>query len=345
LDFDGRWYQRLEKLMAIAVQVRNAHAYNMDITLLKTFLEVAATGSFVAASDRLYVTQSAVSLRIQRLEDSLGKPMFTRSKAGAELTNAGREFERYALSMIRVWEEARQQVAIPDGFTRSLTIGAQYSLWPRLGFRWIDGLRDAMPDLNIRAELGMPDRLTRFLSEGIMHVGLLYMPQLRPGLVAQEILEEELVLVASWPEPTMDLGDRYVFIDWGSEFVGAHAQALPELTNPGLTFSLGAMAAEYVMNRQAAAYLPARFVKKYIDSGQLHLVPDAPRFPYPVWAVWREDLDPDISARAKQILKSVADAAEVDGDAVIEKLKDISDDHTVEVLGATPNLIREYKSD
>lgn len=305
----------------------------MDITLLKTFLEVAATGSFVAASDRLYVTQSAVSLRIQRLEDTLGKPMFTRSKAGAELTNAGREFERYALSIIRVWEEARQQVAIPEGFTRSLTIGAQYSLWPRLGFRWVDGLREAVPDLNIRGELGMPDRLTRFLSEGIMHVGLLYMPQLRPGLTAQEILAEELVMVASWPDPTMDLAGRYVFIDWGAEFVGAHAVALPELTNPGLTFSLGAMAAEYVVNRKAAAYLPARYIKKYLDSGQLHLVPDAPRFPYPVWAVWRDDLDPDIRDIAVQTLSVVANVAEADGDAVIEQLKDISEDHAVEVLG------------
>jgi DNA-binding transcriptional LysR family regulator len=310
----------------------------MDITLLRTFLEVAATGSFVAASERLYVTQSAVSLRIQRLEDSLGKLMFTRSKAGAELTNAGREFERYALSIIRVWEEARQQVAIPEGFTRSLTIGAQYSLWPRLGFRWIDGLRTAMPDLNIRAELGMPDRLTRFLSEGIMHVGLMYMPQIRPGLSAQAILEEELVMVASWPNPTMDLANKYVFIDWGPEFVGAHALALPELTNPGLTFSLGALAAEYVVNRQAAAYLPARYIKKYLDSGQLHLVPDAPRFPYPVWAVWRDDLDPEIKAVAVKILQSVSDAAGADGDAVIEQLKDISEDKEVEVLGETPLL-------
>lgn len=305
----------------------------MDITLLKTFLEVAATGSFVSASDRLYVTQSAVSLRIQRLEDTLGKPMFTRSKAGAELTNAGREFERYALSIIRVWEEARQQVAIPEGFTRSLTVGAQYSLWPRLGFRWIDGLRASMPDLNIRAELGMPDRLTRFLSEGIMNVGLLYMPQIRPGLSAEPVLEEELVLVASWQNPTMDLGGRYVFIDWGSEFVGAHAIALPELTNPGLTFSLGAMAAEYVVNRQAAAYLPARYIKKYLDSGQLHLVPDAPRFPYPVWAVWRDDLDPEIRDVAQKILKSVSNAAEADGDAVIAQLRKMSEDEEVDVLG------------
>lgn len=319
--------------MYIAVKPRNAHAYNMDITLLKTFLEVAATGSFVSASERLYVTQSAVSLRIQRLEDSLGKPMFIRSKAGAELTNAGREFERYALSMIRVWEEARQQVAIPEGFTRSLTIGAQYSLWPRLGFRWIDELREVAPDLNIRGELGMPDRLTRFLSEGIMHVGLLYMPQLRPGLSAEEVLEEELVMVSSWAEPTMDLASRYVFIDWGSEFVGAHALALPELTNPGLTLSLGAMAAEYLINRQAAAYLPARYIKKYLDAGQLHLVPDAPRFPYPVWAVWREDLDPDLRDTARKALKAVAMAAEAEGDAVIEQLNEISEAAEVEILG------------
>lgn len=328
--------------MNIAHMSRNAHAYNMDITLLKTFLEVAATGSFVSASDRLFVTQSAVSLRIQRLEDTLGKPMFTRSKAGAELTNAGREFERYALSMIRVWEEARQQVAIPEGFTRSLTIGAQYSLWPRLGFRWIDGLQAAMPDLNIRAELGMPDRLTRMLTEGIMHVGLLYMPQLRPGLKAEEILSEELVLVASWPTPTMDLAGRYVFIDWGPEFVGAHALALPQLTNPGLTFSLGAMTAEYVVNRTAAAYLPARYIKRYLDNGQLHLVPDAPRFPYPVWAVWRDDLDPAIKATAINTLQSVANAAEADGDAVINQLKEISEDREVAVLGETADLLDEH---
>ncbi|KQB96643.1 LysR family transcriptional regulator [Loktanella sp. 1ANDIMAR09] len=305
----------------------------MDITLLKTFLEVAATGSFVSASERLYVTQSAVSLRIQRLEDSLGKPMFTRSKAGAELTSAGREFERYALSIIRVWEEARQQVAIPEGFTRSLTIGAQYSLWPRLGFRWIDRLEIAAPDLNIRAEIGMPDRLTRFLIEGIMHVGLLYMPQIRPGLSAEEIMDEELVMVASYPHADIENLLDYVFVDWGPEFVGAHALALPALTNPGLTFSLGAMVAEYIVNRKASAYLPARYVKKYLDSGQLHLVADAPRFPYPVWAVWRDDLDPEIAEIAKSTLAQVADGAEADSQAVLEKLRAISEDKTIVVLG------------
>ncbi|MDA8586295.1 LysR family transcriptional regulator [Rhodobacteraceae bacterium] len=68
----------------------------MDITLIKTFLEVAATGSFGGAANRLFVTQAAVSLRVQRLEDVIGHPLFIRSKAGAILTTQGVQFERYA---------------------------------------------------------------------------------------------------------------------------------------------------------------------------------------------------------------------------------------------------------
>lgn len=310
----------------------------MDIALIRTFLEVAATGSFVNASERLYVTQSAVSLRIQRLEESVGKPLFTRSKAGAELTPAGREFERYALSLVKVWEEARQQIGVPEGYTKSVSIGAQYSLWPRLGFRWIDKMQKAMPSLNVRAELGMPDRLLRFMVEGVVQIGLLYNPQLRPGLSAEKVLDDELVLTASWEASFDDVAEDYVFVDWGPEFVHAHALQLPEeMTNPGLTLSLGAMAAEYIVNRHAAAYLPARYIKKYLDQGQLHLVPDAPRFPYPVWSIWRDDLDEEVRSVAHDALETIKSQIEADQGAVIAELAEISEAQTVEVLGNVEN--------
>lgn len=305
----------------------------MDIALIRTFLEVAATGSFVNASERLFVTQSAVSLRVARLEADLGKPLFTRSKAGAELTSAGREFERYAQSLIKIWEEARQQIGVPEGYTKSLSIGAQYSLWPRLGFRWIDLMQTRMPTLNVRAELGMPDRLTRFLVEGIVQIGLMYTPQLRPGLVATRVMDEELVLVASWEADFDEIGRNYVFVDWGPEFVHAHALELPKLTNPGLTMSLGAMTADYIVSRRAAAYLPARYIKKYLDAGQLYLVPDAPVFPYPVWSIWREDLDEAIRETAEAALVTIQSQIHEDHSAVIDELAGISSGETVEVLG------------
>ena len=305
----------------------------MDITLLKTFLEVANTGSFVAASERLFVTQSAVSLRIQRLEDSIGQPLFTRSKAGAELTSAGAHFERYALSLIKIWEEARQQVAIPEGFARTLTIGAQYSLWPRLGFRWLDRIQAIAPDLNVRAELGMPDRLTRFLVEGTVQCALSYSPNIRPGLEATKLLEEELILVASWPNPTMGLEGRYIFIDWGPEFTQAHATQLPELKNTGITLAIGALAVDYVTRRRAAAFLPARYIQDQIDAGTLHLVPDAPRFPYPIWAVWRADTDPIVRAVAETSLAEIIKEIDLVQAKLLTQLAKISENHEVQTLG------------
>lgn len=315
----------------------------MDIALIRTFLEVAASGSFVNASDRLFVTQSAVSLRIQRLEDSLGKSLFTRSKAGAELTPAGREFEHYALSLIKIWEEARQQIGVPEGFTKSLTVGGQYSLWPRLGFRWIDKMQTDMQTLNIRAELGMPDRLTRFLIEGAVQVALMYNPQLRPGLSVQRVMEEDLVLAASWPAQLDEIAPHYVFVDWGPEFLHAHALSLPTLTNPGKTLALGAMAADYVVNRRAAGYFPAGYIKRYLDDGRMHLVAEAPVFPFPVWSVWRDDLDPDIRATAEAALIAVRDQIDVDQNAVMTELAGINSSHSVEFLGAATLSFKHEK--
>ncbi|AEI92973.1 LysR family transcriptional regulator [Roseobacter litoralis] len=293
----------------------------MDITLIKTFIEVANTGSFVAACDRLFVTQSAVSLRIQRLEDSLGHPLFIRSKAGAVLTSEGKQFERYALSLLKIWEEARQQIAIPEGYSRALSIGAQYSLWPRLGFRWLDAMQAQMPELSVHAELGMTDRITRFLIEGVVQAALLYTPQLRPGLIVEHALDDELILVASYPEATVDMKKEFVSVDWGPEFTHALTIALPHLTDSGRSMALGALAADYVVNRKAAAFLPARSVKRHLDAGRLHIVADAPRFPYPSWVVFRDDLDDDLTELMRTTLAQVVQSAEDEQKSVVDQLE------------------------
>ncbi|MCB2117024.1 MAG: LysR family transcriptional regulator [Rhodobacteraceae bacterium] len=285
----------------------------MDIALLKTFLAVSETGSFAAASDRLFVTQSAVSLRVQRLEELLNRTLFVRSRAGAELTPSGREFEAYAISLIQNWEKARQQVALPDGFDRSLNIGAQISLWPRLGFKWVDALRAEQPRLGLRCEVGTPDQLTHDMTEGVMQIALTYNPTLRPGMAVERVLDEDLVLAASWKNPGLsDLRGRYVYVDWGPDFFQFHNQALPDLANPGLTLAMGALAARYLADREFAAYLPARYVKRYTDRGMMAVVPGAPVYTQSVWSVWRDDLEEDLADVAHRTLKSVVQGAEAD---------------------------------
>lgn len=291
----------------------------MDLALLKTFLAVAESGSFASASERLFVTQSAVSLRIQRLEELLNRPLFLRSRAGAELTPAGREFESYAMSLVQSWEKARQQVAVPEGFSRSLTIGAQISLWPRLGFKWVDALKAVEPTLGLRCEVGVPEILTRSMTEGVMQIALTYSPTLRPGMVVEKVLNEDLVLVASWEAPRIDdLGGRYVYVDWGADFFQFHNRALPDLSNPGLTLAMGSLAARYLVDREFAAFLPARYMKRYVDRDQLFVVAGAPVYTQTVWSVWRDDLEEDLAAVAHETLQGVVAVAEADIENVVD---------------------------
>ena len=75
----------------------------MDIALARTFLEIVAAGNFVRAAERLHVTQTAVSVRVQTLEELLGRKLFVRNKSGATLTQAGEQFMRYAPLLVQVW--------------------------------------------------------------------------------------------------------------------------------------------------------------------------------------------------------------------------------------------------
>ena len=184
----------------------------------------------------------------------------------------------------------------------------------------------------------MPERLTRFLIEGVIQTSLMYTPQLRPGLTAEPLVDDELILVASWENPTMDIAEKYVFVDWGPEFIYAHAISLPHLSNAGLKMSLGTLGAEYIVNREKAAYMPARVVQRHIDAGRLFPVPDAPRFPYPVWAVWRDDLDPNIAASAKRCLATIVDQVRAEQNAILARLVESGEDDSIRELGRMSNI-------
>ncbi len=68
----------------------------LDSDLMRSFLAVADTGSVTAAADRVGRTQSAVSMQIRRLEDSLGQPLFLRLPRGVALTPRGEQLLPYA---------------------------------------------------------------------------------------------------------------------------------------------------------------------------------------------------------------------------------------------------------
>lgn len=68
----------------------------LSSTLLESFLELAQTLRFSRASQRLHLTQSALTRRIQKLESQVQQQLFVRGPCGLELTEAGRVLKRHA---------------------------------------------------------------------------------------------------------------------------------------------------------------------------------------------------------------------------------------------------------
>jgi DNA-binding transcriptional LysR family regulator len=78
----------------------------IDSDLMRSFLALADTGSVTGAAARLLRTQSAVSLQLKRLEDSLGQPLFTRQARGISLTPRGEQLLPYARRVTALLDEA-----------------------------------------------------------------------------------------------------------------------------------------------------------------------------------------------------------------------------------------------
>lgn len=261
----------------------------MDINLVRTFLAVVSTESFVAAAERIHVTQSTISQRIQKLEDILGHKLFDRSKSGVELTSHGSKFEPYARSMMNLWDEALYQTALPDGYTASLSLGCEESLWPELSARWLFELTRKLPTVAVRFHTTEPQNLSNMLLRGLLDVAVMYMPIIRPGFKVEHIMDDRLVLVTAIEDHDGILRDDYVYSVWGEEFAMAHSRWYPELRPPQTVLQLGPEIVPYLVKNRKTTFLPYRVADDFIAAGQLHFVKDGPEFPYPSYAVWTEN--------------------------------------------------------
>lgn len=281
----------------------------MDINLARTFLEIVSCHSFAQAADRLHVTQTAISARVKTLEEQLGRTLFVRNRAGASLTSAGEQFVRHAMTMVQVWERARQQMAVPPGRRALVTVGCEISLWDPLMLDWLLGMRESAPDLALRTEVGVAEDLLERVANGTLDIVIAYAPRQRPGLRIELLIEEKLVLVTTTPGAQAPQAADYVYVDWGSEFAAQHSLAFPELSSVGVSSSLGPLGLGYLLAVGGAGYFRQNVVRSHLKEGRLHRVPRAPEFLYPAYAVYAADADMTVLDPALAGLRQAAKGA------------------------------------
>ena len=280
----------------------------MNIEHIRTFLEIAATGNFHRAAERLYVTQSTVSARIKALEDQLERALFSRSRSGVTLTAAGHHFQRHAVAAVRAWEQARQEVTLPEGYRTSFGIGSSTpELWERFGHRWIRKMRRGAPDVALRIDVDYSENMLHNLSDGLLDIGIMYEPRSSPGLIVEKLMDERLMLVATTPhDRDEDWQSSYSFIDWGYNYRVQHYEAFPEMVAPSVSLNLGDTGLKYLLAMGGSAYLTSSLTKPHITEGRLHRVKRAPVFSRPAYVVYPEvPADADIMELALTSLHTV----------------------------------------
>jgi DNA-binding transcriptional LysR family regulator len=277
----------------------------MDIALARTFLEIAGSGSFVSAAERLNLTQTAISARIRSLEDQLGRRLFVRNRGGVRLTEAGELFHPHAIALVQGWERARREVGLPAGRVKLAAIGGQFSLWNPLMADLLLWMRRECADLAVKVEVDAPERLLDRVQDATLDLAVLYSPPARPNLVFELIAEEKLIMVTTAPDGRL-LTEDYVYVDWGSPFAESHEAAFPHLANAAVSVSLGPLGLAQVLAAGGSGYFRSAIARPYLESGQLRRVETAPEFSYSIYAAYSNREAGDVIDRVRAGLRACA---------------------------------------
>ncbi|MEB6590919.1 MULTISPECIES: LysR family transcriptional regulator [Pseudomonas] len=250
----------------------------MNIEHLRAFIEVAASGSFHKAAERLHITQSSVSARIKALEQRLNRPLFNRNRHGVTLTSGGNLLYRHAVSVISTWERAQHDVALPTDVRTTVSLGLPMNHWGNITADWIAWMEQHQPRVATQVQSDYSVLLMNELREGLLDVAILYEPHHWPDVVLEPFLEEPLQLVSTQADTQFaGHGEGYVYISWGRSFSEQHNKAFPGARRHRLSITQETIALEYILKHGGSAYFSQFMVKDLLADERLHAVAGAPQ--------------------------------------------------------------------
>lgn len=163
------------------------------------FVEVANTLNVSRAAERLGISQPSLSLALRRLESSVGAPLFTRSKRGVSLTQAGKQLLTHARYLLQSWESVRAgALASVNEIQGAYTIGCHPSVALYLLWRFLPNLLKQHPKLDIRLRHDLSRKIAEDVVSMKIDVGVVVNPVQHPDLVIHRLCEDEVTL---WTAP------------------------------------------------------------------------------------------------------------------------------------------------
>lgn len=168
---------------------------DLDLDLLRGFVTVAERGGFTAAGQALGLTQSAISLKVKRLEELLGKPVFVRGPRRVTLTREGETLLAYARRMLALNEEAVRRFLTPPIEGR-LRLGVADHFVPRHLAPVLARVARTWPELRLEVQVGRSQALRAALAREELD---LVLGKRRDGETEGRVIFAEAVVWAGAP--------------------------------------------------------------------------------------------------------------------------------------------------
>ena len=275
----------------------------MTLKQLEAFYWSAILGSFALAADRLSMTQSALSKRIQELEYEVGIPLFDRSGPRARITEAGENILPKAEQLLSLRDEIVMAALGPAGLHGICRFGISELMAMRYLPAIVSALRGAFPEVVLEPRVAVTRELLEDVERGETEFALAPGHSVDPGILSEQFCQVPLFWVAA---PGLIGLDRLItaeelqthpVISMSSK-AGSTLQLENQSARHGLRFrrvltsnSPEAVAAATIAGL-GVALLAGPFVERYIQNGKLARLTvetrlEVPDLPYSIH--WRAD--------------------------------------------------------
>ncbi len=170
----------------------------MNLEALNIFLHLSENLHFGKTSTACYLSPSAISRQIKRLEDEVGEKLFERDNRSVELTPAGFAFQNFARDVLNRYTDFKTQLHQEAEYMRGelslyASVTACYAIIPDI----LRNYRKAYPGVNLLLQTGSPGVAMQVVMDDKADVSVIALPDKLPeGLLFKQIIQTPLVLIS-----------------------------------------------------------------------------------------------------------------------------------------------------
>ena len=174
----------------------------MNLRDLKYIVEVARERNFARASEKVFVSQPALSMQIKKLEETLGVEIFERDKQNFLITPVGAEIIKKAEIILQESEEIKMIAKnSKDPHKGEIRIGAFPTVASYFLPNFVKNIHKKFPHLKIFLIEAKSDELIAKLKNGELDFCLLAMPIADDSLIGEKIFSEKFLLATPKGHP------------------------------------------------------------------------------------------------------------------------------------------------